>query len=198
MKQAVQSTRRCRLRSAKQPGAVRGAAACLCAALLLGGCLTPQARYTRSAQSGQSASRSKKSYLVPRDWDYRKQYRVPSDRLKTIISRYIGVPYRWGGASRRGMDCSGFVRTVFSELNNARLPRNSRSMSKLGKTVALRQARAGDLVFFRGGLFNRINHVGIYVGNNRFAHASSKKGVTYSSLARDYYRRRFVFVRRLF
>jgi cell wall-associated NlpC family hydrolase len=136
--------------------------------------------------------------MVPRDWDYRKYYVVPADRLESIIKRHIGTPYRYGGMSRRGMDCSGFVNVVFSELNHARLPRTSRAMSRLGKPVASTDARAGDLVFFRGGIFKRINHVGIYIGDGRFAHASRKKGVICSELDSEYYRKHFAGIRRLF
>jgi cell wall-associated NlpC family hydrolase len=169
-------------------------------ALALGGCLSSHARYTRSGNSSSpgGGARSRTTRTVPRDYDYRKHYRVPADRLTAIIESYIGVPYRWGGSSRRGMDCSGFVNAVFSRLNRAKLPRSSRAMSRLGAPVALRNARPGDLVFFRGGVFNRIHHVGIYVGGERFAHASSKKGVVYSSLNSDYYRGHFAFARRLF
>ena len=157
------------------------------------GC-APTVRYTRPSRQSTAPS----SYKVPRNWDYRKHYKVPPARLTSIIKKHLGTPYRYGGASRRGMDCSGFVNVVFKELNRAKLPRSSRAMSKLGKSVTLKDAKAGDLIFFRGGAFNRINHVGIYTGDKQFAHASRKKGVTYSSLDNDYYRKHFAGIRRLF
>ena len=155
-------------------------------------CVSPSARYTRSSkQSGNH-------YVVTGNWDYRKHYTVPQDRLKKTIDSYLGTCYRWGGTTRKGMDCSGFVKTVYAEVSHAKLPRTSYSMSKLGHSVTRAKARPGDLIFFRGGIFNRINHVGIYMGKGRFAHASSSKGVKYSSLNTDYYRRRFAGIRRVF
>lgn len=64
--------------------------------------------------------------------------------------------------------------------------------------VSLRNARAGDLVFFKGGLFKTVNHVGIYLGNNKFVHAATKKGVSFATLDQTYYKERFVDVRRIF
>jgi len=175
-------------------GRLTCAAALLCAAWA-GGCAAPYVRAAGAAGKGHAGAQS---YKVPANWDYRKHYKVPAERLKTIIGKYLGVPYRWGGASRRGMDCSGFVKVVFAELNHARLPRSSRAMSRLGRAVTVKTGRPGDLVFFRGGALKRINHVGIYVGGTNFAHVSRKKGVTYSSLDSEYYRKHFAGMRRIF
>lgn len=158
--------------------------------LLSIGC-APSVRYTRS-------SNGEIHLYVPRDWDYRKNYKVPQDHLQTIIQKWIGVRYRYGGMSRRGVDCSGFVCLVYQELNGFVLPHSSRKMHRMGKSVSISEARSGDLVFFRGGLFNAINHVGIYIGDNKFAHASSSNGVRYSSLDESYYKKRFAEIRRLF
>jgi len=162
---------------------------CVCVLFCIG--CAPSIRYTRS-DNGQI------HYMVPQNWDYRKYYKVPDEKLKKIIAKWIGVPYRYAGMSRRGVDCSGFVCLVYTELNNTELPHSSRRMSHYGHSVAITNAKSGDLVFFRGGLFHSINHVGIYIGNNKFAHASSSKGVRYSSLDEDYYKKRFADIRRLF
>lgn len=157
---------------------------------LIIGC-APSIRYTRS-EDGQV------HYMVPRDWDYRKTYKIPADRLESVIRTYIGTPYRFAGMNRKGVDCSGFVCLVFKELNNVDLPHSSKKMSRYGREISLGQTKSGDLVFFKGGIFGSINHVGIMVGAKKFAHASSKKGVTYSSLDEDYFKKRFVMVRRIF
>ncbi len=68
---------------------------------------------------------------------------------------------------------------------------------EMGKGVASDEARAGDLVFFRGGIFNGINHVGIYMGNKTFIHASNKNGVMYDTLDEAYYKKRFAGIRRI-
>ena len=155
----------------------------------------PSVRYTRT---GGQARVSPKSYVVPGNWDYRKDYKVPPSRLASVISSYIGIPYRWGGMSRQGVDCSGFVCMVYLEVNRAQLPHSTRKLRKQGKSIPLRQARAGDLVFFRTGWARGVNHVGIFLGDGRFAHASSSKGVIYSNLNENYYNERFVEVRRIF
>jgi cell wall-associated NlpC family hydrolase len=162
--------------------------------LLACGCLTPAVRY--SSASGNI--KPKKNRTVPANYDYRTHYQVPPQRLQKIAESYLGVPYRYGGDSRRGMDCSGYVTRVYRELNRARLPRTSRQLYKLGTRVTRANARAGDLVFFRSGMFNRVNHVGVYIRDGKFIHASSSRGVIYSSLDSQWYKAHFAGIRRLF
>lgn len=159
------------------------------------GCVASSPRYNRSSDAPKI---TRNSYVVPRDWDYRKYYVVPPTRLKSIVDSYLGVRYRFGGESRKGMDCSGFVKTVFAELARAKVPRSSRKLYKQCTAIPRSRARPGDLVFFRGGLFNSINHVGIYMGGNTFAHAASRKGVTYSKLDEEYYAKHYAGTRRMF
>ena len=116
--------------------------------------------------------------------------------LKSINS-YKGVPYLWAGDTRRGMDCSGFTMKVFQESSNYTLPHNAAAQYKLGFKVNQRQLKLGDLVFFRDIESKGISHVGIYVGDDMFAHASLSKGVVYSSMKEDYYRKRYVSARRI-
>ena len=120
-------------------------------------------------------------------------------RLEQVIDSYLGVPYKYGGTTRNGFDCSGFTSAVYREVYGIELNRTSAAMWKEGAPVPLSSARPGDLVFFKvkGGRFGRINHVGIYVGDNRFAHSSTSSGVVYNSLQEDYYAKRFAGVRRM-
>jgi lipoprotein Spr/probable lipoprotein NlpC len=143
-------------------------------------------------------SSGKAHYYVPANYDYRKDYKVPEDKLKKIADSYIGVRYKNGGMDRRGFDCSGFVLVVFRELNHARLTRSTRQLKWLGHGVSKQNARPGDLVFFKGGVFNAVNHVGIYMGNNTFVHSSTSKGVRYDRLDDEYYTKHFAMVRRIF
>lgn len=109
----------------------------------------------------------------------------------------IGVRYSWGGTSRGGFDCSGFVQYVFSK-HGIKLPRTSISQSGVGAKVARSDLQVGDLVFFatRGG--SRVSHVGIFIGNGNFIHASSGGGhVRIDALSKDYYTKRFVGARRV-
>jgi cell wall-associated NlpC family hydrolase len=87
---------------------------------------------------------------------------------------YLGVPYRYGGSTPEGFDCSGFVKYVFGE-NGITLSRTSREQVREGKHVPLSAVRPGDLIFFgkQHRKHCRINHVGLYIGNGRFIHASS-------------------------
>jgi cell wall-associated NlpC family hydrolase len=165
------------------------------ALVFLQGCIAP---YALSHQVAPDDNPKKTSLTVPADWDYRRHYKIPQQRLFSIIDSLVGTPYKYGGNGPKGMDCSGFVNAVFTELNHARLPRTSYAMSRLGSSVNINNGLPGDLVFFRIGVLSRINHVGIFAGNDRFAHASRKKGVIYSSLKEEYYKKRFAGIRRLF
>lgn len=155
------------------------------------GCMEPSVRYTRDAAGNTHM-------MVPENWDYRTSYKVPQTRFKKIVDSYLGTPYKNRGTSRKGVDCSGFVFLVFQELAKATLPRSSGKLWKTGRTVESGEARAGDLVFFRGGIFNGINHVGIYMGNNTFIHASTGNGVMYDTLDEAYYKKHFAGIRRIF
>lgn len=117
------------------------------------------------------------------------------DEAKT----FIGTPYRYGGTTRRGIDCSAFVQQVFSK-QNIELPRVSTQMARLGETVKQSDLRSGDLVFFsttRRG----ISHVGMVVeivGDEiKFIHAASSKGVVISSLNEAYWSRAYRTAKRL-
>jgi hypothetical protein len=166
-----------------------------CSILFFIGC-SPSIRYVRSSSSSTVTSRGK--YFVPPDWDYRKNYKVPETRLHEVVSGWLGTPYRYGGSSRKGIDCSGFVCRVFEQISHAKLPHSTRKLRKMSRVVSAREARAGDLVFFRGGLLRSVNHVGIYLLDNRFVHASTKNGVMFNTLNDNYYKERFVEIRRIF
>lgn len=174
------------------------AVGCLIMGLYAQGC-TPQVRYSRSPQNAAAgAERKKQEKNTPRRFSSQNNPAASSSRLTHVVKSYIGIPYRWGGTTRAGFDCSGFVGAVFRDLHSIELPRTSRAMSKLGKRVRKDNLRTADLIFFRGGVFRRINHVGIYMGDGRFVHSSTKKGVTYSSVDNVYFKKNFAFGRRLF
>lgn len=110
---------------------------------------------------------------------------------------FRGVRYRYGAASRSGTDCSGFTTQVFSA-HGVRLPRTSSDQARVGKPVSRGALKEGDLVFFRTTRGRRISHVGIYMGNGKFIHASSGGGrVQVNSLGDGYYSKRFVTARRV-
>jgi len=128
--------------------------------------------------------------------EHPERARILSSLEKSIRS-FLGTPYVWGGRTRRGTDCSGFVQTVFAEAG-VELPRSSRKMWQKGQKVARGNLARGDLVFFRTRP-DKISHVGIVTDPERslFAHASSSRGVVISNLESKYYRLRFAGARRV-
>jgi lipoprotein Spr len=110
-------------------------------------------------------------------------------KLFHFVYDWIGTPYHFGGSSKKGIDCSGFTKKLYSQVFNMDLERNSRDIFSMVTPVKREDLQEGDLVFFKIHS-RRISHVGIYLGNNRFAHASSR-GVAISSLDDAYYRRYF-------
>ncbi len=112
---------------------------------------------------------------------------------------YEGVAYTRGGTSpERGFDCSGFVRYVFDRAEGVTLPHSAKALSQIGSRIKMTEMIPGDLVFFRT-LRNRISHVGIYLGNDHFIHASSTRTgiVMVSNLKDRYWTKRFTLARRV-
>jgi peptidoglycan DL-endopeptidase LytE len=106
-----------------------------------------------------------------------------------VATGFIGAPYRFGGSSLKGIDCSSFVQKIY-RIFDITLPRNAAQQSKVGISIARENLTQGDLVFFHTK--RSLGHVGIYIGNNEFVHASSKsKGVRIDSLDTPYYQKRF-------
>lgn len=119
------------------------------------------------------------------------------DRLFAAVDRYLGIPYRFGGDSESGIDCSAFTRRVYRE-QDIELPRTSREQAVVGNGVNGNSMLPGDLVFFDTSIVGAISHVGVYLDNNTFAHASKSRGVTKSSIREKYYSKRFVKANRVF
>ena len=110
-------------------------------------------------------------------------------KLFNFVYDWIGTPYRFGGGTKKGIDCSGFTKQLYSQVFNLDIKRSSRDIFSMVSPVRKDELKEGDLVFFK--IRSRsISHIGIYLGNDRFAHASSK-GVAVSSLDDAYYSRYF-------
>ncbi|GAB2801966.1 hypothetical protein GCM10027275_55200 [Rhabdobacter roseus] len=137
-----------------------------------------------------------------------KTTKAPAEEPGTIASlldfaeRHLHAPYRSGGSSKKGFDCSGFVRYCYSKWNIS-LPHSSAAQAKEGEKIDLSEARPGDLIFFKGSSTqsSQVGHVGIITEVNanyvRFIHSAFKGGIRYDLLSADYYRRRFVAIRRV-
>lgn len=124
---------------------------------------------------------------------------APSEDIPIYAVSLVGSPYRLGGTSpETGLDCSGFVGHVFRQAAGVILPRDSRAISETAQPLAQGELQPGDLVFFNT-LNRAFSHVGIYLGEDRFVHASSNRtgGVVVSSLSDRYWRERFEGARRV-
>ncbi|GAB1370800.1 hypothetical protein MASR1M45_08620 [Candidatus Kapaibacterium sp.] len=122
---------------------------------------------------------------------------IPKSDLMYTIMEWLGTPYRFGGTTRDRIDCSGFTQKIFLQSAEIMLPRVAREQVNVGQKISRKNLQFGDLVFFHTYSRRFASHVGIYLGDNLFAHASSRYGVTVSSLESSYYKRNFIGGRRL-
>ncbi len=143
------------------------------------------------SEKTKSASKSKKSNSAN------------SKKIKSIVSyakSFGGTRYKYGGTTKKGMDCSGLVYTSFKK-ENIVLPRTSRTMATQGKPISLKKVAVGDLLFFKTNKRkNVISHVGLVVetkGDIKFIHASTSRGVIVSSLDEKYWNKAFASARRI-
>lgn len=111
--------------------------------------------------------------------------------LARVAVGFLGAPYRFGGSSVRGLDCSAFVKKIYAFFG-IELPRTAREQARIGKRVPRNELEVGDLVFFNTR--RAFGHVGVYIGNNQFVHASSgrARAVKVDTLDKPYYDKRFV------
>ena len=129
--------------------------------------------------------------------EYGKRGNLDMDKLFSTVDKHIGIPYQFGGDSENGIDCSAFTRRVYRE-QGIELPRTSQQQSMTGGGVGGNPLHPGDLVFFNTSIMGGISHVGVYMDNNTFAHASSSQGVTESNLRQKYFSKRYVRANRVF
>lgn len=121
---------------------------------------------------------------------------VKQDKVLTEVLGLIGTPYSYSGNDEKGIDCSGFTGKVYEKSMGIKLPRSTDEQYKVGKDISSEKLEFGDLVFFNTTGKNP-SHVGIYIGDDLFAHSSLSVGVTVSSLQSTYYKKRYVGARRV-
>ncbi|HLU80866.1 MAG TPA: C40 family peptidase [Flavobacteriaceae bacterium] len=151
-----------------------------------------------------SCGTSKKGFTIDNSKKESSSGMVASETAVKIVEtalEYEGTPYKYGGTTKRGMDCSGLVYVAFQE-ENISLPRRSRDMSLQGRRLKLKEVLPGDLLFFQTNKNRKvINHVGIVVETNpagiNFIHSSTSRGVIISNLKEPYWNGAFVMARRV-
>ena len=124
-----------------------------------------------------------------------------ADKIVWTAVTYKGVPYRFGGMSKRGMDCSGLIFTSFQQ-RNVSIARSSQEMYRQGESISLREVQRGDLLFFKTSRRRgRVNHVGLVTsvdnGDVRFIHSTTSQGVIVTSLDENYWKHAFVEAKRV-
>lgn len=171
------------------------------AAIVLSACSNTQTWVTRSAPNIQTETRAvndNNGLLLQASQDEFESMVRNVDVKSKIMDQYAdwkGVRYRLGGSSKRGIDCSAFVQVTFREQFGVKLPRSTYQQEDAGKKIQRAKLRPGDLVLFRAGSTGR--HVGIYLGNDKFVHASTSNGVMISSLNDSYWTKRYHEARRV-
>ena len=118
-------------------------------------------------------------------------------KMGVILQEYLGTPYQGTSKYQTGIDCSRFTSEVYRRFDKIKLPRTARDQSKVGEKVQRSKLRYGDLVFFRTNRGGGVSHVGIYVGFDRFVHASSSRGVVIDAFNSKYWSQRFLAARRV-
>jgi cell wall-associated NlpC family hydrolase len=132
----------------------------------------------------------------PEHGSEKSRSKIDRDKMGRIIDSFLGAPYEYGGEGKSGIDCSGLVRQVYRQYAGFNLPHDTKKLYQLVKQVNRDDLAYGDLVFFSDGWFS-VSHVGIYLDDGKFVHASETSGVMVSSLDEEHFRKRYRGARRV-
>jgi len=158
----------------------------LTALLLLAGCSTKKVSTSSHTQPKTTktthASKEKKSNWI-------------ASALSKEYKRWHGTPYKYGGSTRKGIDCSSLMQIIYRDAFGLKIPRTTTNQAKIGYRVDKRSSREGDLVFFKTGY--RTKHSGVIIKKDKFIHSSTKHGVIVSSLNNPYWKSKYWQTRRV-
>lgn len=144
--------------------------------------------YKREGNTGKPGKIQEIAYFEEK-WQVKFSGNEDPDFLKEVDS-WLGVPYVYGGKSKEGTDCSGMIQTMFRQKYGLLLERSANDMQKDVDFIDIDRAAFGDILFFKIN-FKTVGHVALYLGQKRFIHATTSRGVIISSLDEDYYKKRF-------
>jgi len=160
--------------------------------LLFTGCSTKKVHYktdTHKLTKIRKHNKHKTTSYKPKTTNY------ITTALYKEYKKWYKTPYRYGGCSRNGVDCSSLIQRIYKDAFNIKIPRTTKEQSKIGHRVSKKSAKEGDLIFFKTGY--RTKHVGIIIEKGAFIHTSTKYGVTISHLNNPYWKSRYWQTRRL-
>lgn len=112
-------------------------------------------------------------------------------KLYYFINEWMGVPYKYGGKDKNGIDCSGFTSMLYREVYNKNVSGPTSSLIDLTNIISKSDLKEGDMVFFHIEKKGKVSHVGVYLQNNKFVHATTKKGVMINDLNENYYKQHY-------
>lgn len=154
---------------------------------------------TTSCRSHKDNSTNTTNTTVPKTKKVKEKYatllnvdesKIENVKLYSFIDEWYGVPYKYGGKNKSGIDCSNFTSTLYSNIYGKSVSGSSASIYEQCKTISKSNLEEGDLVFFKiDG--DKISHIGVYLQNNKFVHATTKKGVMIDDLDETYYKKYF-------
>jgi lipoprotein Spr len=145
------------------------------------GCATPH----RTTHSSYRSIEEKYSHLLGVD-----EENISNTKLYSFIDDWYGVPYKYAGNTKKGVDCSGFTIILYKEVFGKVISGTSASLYNQSKKLSKEDLHEGDLVFFKIDS-KEVSHIGIYLQNNKFVHATTKAGVMIDDLNEEYYRKYF-------
>lgn len=150
-------------------------------------------KYKKEQNAKSSGKKTGANIAKPKNIeDFSRMLDIETSRLKnkelySFILEWYGTPYQFGGQTMQGVDCSGFANVLYKQVYKIQLPRTSKDIAENIKRKYTDELKEGDLVCFSFGKSGEVNHVGIYLHNNRFVHASTSKGVIISDLTEPWY-----------
>lgn len=152
-----------------------------------------------SCRSHKETAKTETSSTAPKSKKVQEKYaailnvdksNIENIKLYAFIDEWYGTPYKYGGKNKDGIDCSNFTSTLYSSIYNKSISGSSSSIFEKCSLISKNNLKEGDLVFFKiDG--NNISHIGVYLQNNKFVHATTKKGVMIDDLDEPYYKKYF-------